>query len=72
MKWTKANIIKVLKARKEHALRMRKYAETDENKLMYLRESMAIDQCLWLLTDRDYFDEMVEIFADEIKALEEN
>ena len=71
MKWTKANIIKVLKAKNEHALTMRKYAKTDEDKREFLRESMMIDQCLWLLTQRDYFDKMVEIFADDIKALEE-
>ena len=72
MKWTKANIIKVLKARNEHALTMRKYAETDADKLRYLRESMVLDQCIWMLTKRDYFDKMVELFADDIKEVEEN
>lgn len=62
MKHTKQNVIKVLAAMNQHALDMHRLSETEEEKTKYLRESMVFDRCIWALTDKEYFDKMVEIF----------
>lgn len=61
MKHTKQNVIKVLTAMNELAMRIYHDTEDEDLKTMYLHESMAFDQALWLLTDKEYFDKMVEI-----------
>ena len=65
LKHTKANVIKVLEAQKEVAYRLYKNAkERGDTKRAddYRKECYRIDSCIFLLTDKKYFQEIAEIY----------
>lgn len=65
LKHTKKNIIKVLKAQKEVAYRLYKNAKERgdaERADNYLKECCKIDSCIYLMTDKKYFQEIAEIY----------
>lgn len=63
MKQTKANIVRVLKAMQRNSMAMRDLVENEEEKRRYLQDAMVFDQSIWAITDKVYFDKMVEIFG---------
>lgn len=68
MKQTKENVLKVMKAMQAHAhdmyrIEMENNDEAEAKK--HLREAITIDSMMWLLTDKKYFNDMVEIFITE-------
>ena len=73
MKRTKENIIKLLKAKYDncHALR-HIYAKDGKKELAddYLHEAMAYSDVISLLTNKDYFDEMVNVYIDDIEKMQ--
>ena len=65
LKHTKKNIIKVLKAKREVTYRLYKSAkERGDTKRAddYLKECCRIDSCIYLMTDKKYFQEIADIY----------
>ena len=68
MKQTKENIIKLLKAKYKLAHALADYAKEngDEEEFhMCIREAIAISDAIYLLTNKEYFNSMVEIYFKE-------
>ena len=63
MKHTKANVIRVIEARKESAWQLYRTAENEVEKEKYLRQAMEIQAILYLLTDKKYFEDIAEIYG---------
>lgn len=64
MRPTRANIVKLLNAMRENALRCAASFDMD-NPLMAMKmrkEADGLRQAIWLLTDSDYFNDIADIY----------
>lgn len=65
MKHTKQNIVKLLKEKSDLSYKMAVMYKEDGREdlyLKYLHDSMSYDDAISIITKKDYFDSMCEIF----------
>ena len=66
MKRTKENILKVLKAKAKHKRRMQKIFNDDKSIAdAYEVEAMTLEEVVFMLENKKYFDDIVEIYNVE-------
>ena len=60
---TKANIIKVMEAKKKNLDDLWSLTKDAEERRILSLESMHLQEALWLLTDKEYFNSVAEIYG---------
>ena len=65
MRNTKENILKLLEAMEETSLNVSRDVENKVLADKLAREAITYRSCIWLLTDKKYFNELCEIYEIE-------
>ena len=69
MKHTKENIIKLLRVKKDALLNIAKGTEDNAFADRLHAEAFVLRECISLIEDKDFFNEIAEIWANEIKEV---